>query len=134
MLARNFTKVLQRTSTISIATRGMSTIDTDWYITDKADQKCTELPVVPKRGSYKINMEEGKTYFWCTCGRSETQPWCDGKHRGTEFKPYKFTWEEPDKKQSICGCKLNRDDRGAKCDRSHRLVDFENLEDLKPGF
>ena len=104
------------------------------YVTDKADLNPSVLPTVAKRGSYKIIMEEGKTYFWCTCGNSKQQPWCDGSHRGTEFKPFKFTWEEESRKQSICGCKLNRDDRGAKCDRSHKLVDFENLEQYKPGF
>ena len=64
------------------------------YVTDKADLHPSTLPEIPKRGSYKIMMEQGKTYFWCTCGRSENQPWCDGSHKGTDFKPYKFTWEE----------------------------------------
>ena len=104
------------------------------YVTDKADLKPSVLPKVAKQGSYKIDMEQGKTYFWCTCGESTNQPWCDGSHEGTEFKPFKFTWEEESRRQSICGCKMNRDDRGAKCDRSHRLVDFDNLDQYEPGF
>ena len=103
-------------------------------MTNKADLKPSVLPTVAKRGSYKMEMEQGKTYFWCTCGKSAGQPWCDGSHKGSEFKPYKFTWEEESRTQSICGCKLNRDDRGPKCDRSHRIVDWENFDKLKPGF
>ena len=98
------------------------------YVTDKGNLKPSTLPNVPKQGSYKIDMEQGKTYYWCTCGNSKAQPWCDGSHAGTEFRPFKFTWEEESRRQSICGCKMNRDDRGAKCDRSHRLVDFDNLD------
>ena len=67
-------------------------------VTDKADLIVSVLPTVAKRGSYKVEMEQGKTYFWCTCGDSKKQPWCDGSHKGTEFRPYKFTWEEPDKR------------------------------------
>ena len=113
-------------SPVTMGLRAFST--SDGYITDKAEQKASHLPHVPKQGSYKIEMEQGKTYFWCTCGLSKGQPWCDGSHVTTDYKPYKFVWEEESRRQSICGCKLNRDDRGPKCDRSHRLVDFENLE------
>ena len=119
----------------AVAVRMMSTSSDDLpYVTDKADLHPSKLPNVPKQGSYKIEMEQGKTYFWCTCGDSKNQPWCDGSHRGTDFKPFKFTWEEESRRQSICGCKMNRDDRGAKCDRSHRLVDFDDLSKYKPGF
>ena len=143
MLARSqqFFKIVQQRSALPMAgnfiSRPFSATDggeEKGYVTDKADLKPSVLPNVPKRGSYKIMMEQGKTYFWCTCGKSEGQPWCDGSHKGTEFKPYKFVWEEESRRQSICGCKLNRDDRGPKCDRSHRLVDFEDLSQYKPGF
>ena len=41
-----------------------------------------------------VDVEEGKNYLWCSCGQSKNQPFCDMSHRGTEFKPIKFTAEE----------------------------------------
>ena len=43
-------------------------------------------------GALAINVEKGKSYYWCSCGKSSKQPFCDGSHKGTEFKPlvYKF--------------------------------------------
>ena len=35
----------------------------------------------------KIEVEEGKSYFWCSCGKSSKQPFCDGSHKGSEFNP-----------------------------------------------
>ena len=104
------------------------------YVTDKAELNPSVHPKIAKRGSYKVFMEPGKTYFWCTCGQSENQPWCDGSHKGSEFLPYKFTYDGEAKVKSICGCKMNRDDRGEKCDRSHLLVDFDNLDKYKPDW
>ena len=55
------------------ATRLMSSASNDLpYVTDKADLKPSTLPNVPKQGSYKIEMEQGKTYYWCTCGNSQS--------------------------------------------------------------
>ena len=98
-------------------------------MTNKAELKVTTHPTVPKKGSYKADLIEGQTYYWCTCGNSQQQPFCDGSHKGTEFKPLKFTWDKPDKmKASVCGCKLNKDESGAICDRSHRFI--PNPEDV----
>ena len=44
------------------------------------------------------------TYVWCTCGRSQKQPFCDGSHRHTKFSPFKFTLTE-DQTVSLCQCK-----------------------------
>ena len=41
-----------------------------------------------------IEQEEGKTYAWCSCGKSENQPWCNGAHAGSDFKPKVFKAEE----------------------------------------
>jgi len=59
-------------------------------------------PVVVQKRSLKMVMEPG-IYFWCACGRSANQPFCDGSHRGTSFKPQKVVVEE---KQLVkwCAC------------------------------
>ena len=42
----------------------------------------------------KTKLEKDRPYFWCTCGLSEKQPLCDGKHKSTELKPLNFTVDE----------------------------------------
>lgn len=68
---------------------------------------------VPK----KVELEAGKTYYWCACGRSENQPFCDGSHKGSEFTPVKFTPEET-KSRSLCMCKETK--KAPYCDGTHR--------------
>ena len=59
-------------------------------------------------------LEKGKTYAWCSCGKSDNQPWCNGAHQGSEFKPHIFTAEES--KAPICICKTKNPPH---CDGSH---------------
>ena len=63
-----------------------------------------------------VEVEEGKAYFWCTCGKSGKQPFCDGSHKDTEFAPMKWTAEETGKK-FFCACKQT--DGSPFCDGSH---------------
>jgi len=65
-----------------------------------------------------FNVEEGKSYFWCTCGISNNQPICDGSHKGTNFIPLKYTAEQS-KKVFFCTCKLTNDP--PMCDGSHNI-------------
>ncbi|GIX12634.1 MAG: hypothetical protein KatS3mg118_0593 [Paracoccaceae bacterium] len=67
----------------------------------------------------KIEVEAGKTYFWCACGQSKNQPFCDGSHRGTEFTPVKWTAEEAGARW-LCMCKQT--DRPPFCDGSHKRL------------
>ena len=65
-----------------------------------------------------VDVVEGKSYFWCTCGKSLKQPFCDGSHKGTEFSPLVFKAEQS-KKVFFCTCKLTKDQ--PLCDGSHNL-------------
>jgi CDGSH-type Zn-finger protein len=79
----------------------------------------TDLPVVAKAGAYPVEVEEGKTYYWCSCGLSQKQPFCDGEHKGTGMKAVAFTAE---KSETIyfCGCKQSQ--RQERCDGSHKKI------------
>jgi len=73
-------------------------------------------PIIAKKAPYVVELEAGKSYWWCSCGRSETQPFCDGSHAGTKFQPVEVTVDET-KKVGLCGCKHTKN--SPKCDRSH---------------
>lgn len=63
-----------------------------------------------------VEVEEGKMYWWCTCGRSASQPFCDGSHKDTDFVPQ--GWEAPKTgKVFLCACK--RTAKGPFCDGAH---------------
>jgi len=63
-----------------------------------------------------VEVEAGKSYFWCSCGQSKSQPFCDGSHKGTDFAPVKFVPEES-KKMYFCGSKATAS--RPLCDGSH---------------
>jgi CDGSH iron-sulfur domain-containing protein 3 len=61
-------------------------------------------PEIAKKEPYEIELEKG-TYFWCACGKSKTQPFCDGSHnKESMFEPVKFKIEKKGK-YWLCGCK-----------------------------
>jgi len=64
-----------------------------------------------------VDVEAGKSYFWCSCGLSSKQPFCDGSHKETDFTPVKWTAEE-DGKKFFCACKQT--DGAPMCDGSHK--------------
>lgn len=74
---------------------------------------------VAGRQPMPIDVEAGKNYFWCSCGQSKNQPFCDGSHKGSEFNPVKWTAEETGTKW-FCSCKQTS---GAPfCDGSHKAL------------
>ena len=65
----------------------------------------------------EVKLEKGKDYFWCACGLSQSQPFCDGSHKSTAFLPKKFFVSET-KNYWLCTCK--RTSNAPFCDGSHR--------------
>ena len=63
-----------------------------------------------------VPVEEGKTYFWCACGLSKSQPFCDGSHSSTDISPMAYKAEES-KSVVLCGCKQTKNPPF--CDSSH---------------
>jgi len=74
-------------------------------------------PVVARPKPCLVTVKAGRTYFWCACGRSSKQPFCDGSHEGTEFTPVKFVAGSQDEELLFCGCKHTRD--RPFCDGAH---------------
>ena len=66
-----------------------------------------------------VNVEAGKSYWWCACGRSKKQPFCDGSHKGTEFSPREFKAEKSEEAW-FCACK--RTGKQPMCDGSHKKL------------
>lgn len=65
-----------------------------------------------------VELEEGKTYSWCSCGLSKNEPFCDGAHKGTDKKSVKFVAERSGCAQ-LCGCKKTKNP--PYCDGSHAI-------------
>lgn len=68
---------------------------------------------------YRVDVEEGKSYFWCACGLSANQPFCDGSHKGSEFSPVKYVAEK-DGTVAFCGCRQSGN--LPMCDGTHRTL------------
>ena len=78
-----------------------------------------EDPIVAQTGPYQVELEEGKSYFYCRCGRSKKQPFCDGSHKDTGIEPQKFSPPHSGV-FNLCGCKDTDDE--PYCDGSHNLI------------
>lgn len=72
-------------------------------------------PESPQKAPYVMEVEPG-TYFWCACGKSTNQPYCDGSHKGSEFSPIK---EDIAEKKTVAWCGCKNSSNGSFCDGSH---------------
>ena len=76
-----------------------------------------EIPATPQKNPYKIIVQKDKIYFWCACGLSQKQPFCDGTHKKEgKFKSIKYLADE-NKEVFFCGCKMTK--HPPFCDGSH---------------
>lgn len=85
-----------------------------------------EVPIIAAKSPAEVELEEGKEYYWCRCGRSQNQPFCDGSHKGTGITPVGFTAKESGTAY-LCRCKATGDQ--PYCDGTHAKLD----DDLEPG-
>jgi len=84
-----------------------------------SDSAAGEEPVIAQKAPYAVEVEEGRKYFWCACGKSARQPFCDGSHEGTSFTPMSYA-APASKTLYFCGCKKTAG--SPLCDGSHNAL------------
>ena len=87
------------------------------------------IPIIADKKPIKVDLESGKNYFWCRCGKSQKQPFCDGSHIGTDISPMKFSVEEAGSK-ALCQCKASGN--APFCDGAHAGLGNLNVGDQTP--
>jgi len=78
-----------------------------------------EEPISAGKSPIAVQLEEGKTYAWCSCGKSSKQPFCDGSHKGSSFVPKVFVATET-KTAYLCACKKTKNP--GFCDGTHKSI------------
>ncbi|KAL5007101.1 hypothetical protein ScPMuIL_015907 [Solemya velum] len=132
-----------RLSCTTVITRCVSDDTSEQPLKEKKTKPHPETPgpgeyeVDPPKGKifdkkpFKMELEAGKKYAWCTCGRSHRQPFCDGthkihwqdpKHRLVKFHPHRFTVDES-KDYWLCNCKQT--EKRPFCDGTHKRADIQ---------
>lgn len=76
-------------------------------------------PLIARKSPYRVAVEAGKSYWWCACGRSKTQPFCDGSHKDSGFSPVEYRAQEAGTLY-LCGCK--RTGNQPLCDGTHQTL------------
>ena len=79
----------------------------------------SDTPKIVQKAPMPIEVEAGKSYFWCACGQSANQPFCDGSHKGSDFASVKYEAQK-DGKVFFCACKHSGN--GALCDGTHQKL------------
>ncbi len=76
-------------------------------------------PAIARKAPYVVVVEEGKSYWWCSCGFSQNEPWCDGAHCGTGFGPKRCVAKKSGT-MYLCGCKATANPPF--CDGTHNSL------------
>jgi CDGSH-type Zn-finger protein len=76
-------------------------------------------PTIAQKSPIAADLLAGKTYYWCSCGQSAAQPFCDGSHKGSSFVPQPFT-TDTSKTAYLCACKHSK--TAPFCDGSHKTL------------
>ena len=79
----------------------------------------SETPEIGGRAPLAIDVEAGKSYWWCACGKSKAQPFCDGSHKGSEFSPLEYKAAAAGE---IAFCTCKRTAKQPTCDGSHKKL------------
>jgi CDGSH-type Zn-finger protein len=76
-------------------------------------------PNIAGQGPIAIDVEAGRTYYWCSCGRSSTQPFCSGAHAGSGFEPIAY---EAARTGRVYFCTCKRSGKAPLCDGTHKTL------------
>ncbi len=87
-------------------------------------------PVIADNKPKKVELTKGKEYYFCVCGRSNSQPFCDGSHKGTGLTPKAFTPEDTGEAY-LCACKHTGN--APYCDGTHKQFNSEQVGKEGPG-
>jgi CDGSH-type Zn-finger protein len=80
-------------------------------------------PIIARNGPYFVHVDAGRTYFWCSCGKSKQQPFCDGTHAGSGFGPVAYMPARTGQIE-LCGCKHST--KAPRCDGAHQRMREDN--------
>eukprot|EP00743_Colponemidia_sp_Colp-15_P006720 GILK01007245.1.p1 GENE.GILK01007245.1~~GILK01007245.1.p1 ORF type:complete len:130 (-),score=3.31 GILK01007245.1:28-417(-) len=99
------------------------TVDAEEQSTSVETPAFVPVPIIPTTEPLKVEgLRAGKKYYWCTCGLSMKQPFCDNSHKGTAFKPRAFILKDtPTEPIMFCGCKQTK--HAPFCDDSHLALE-----------
>jgi CDGSH-type Zn-finger protein len=76
-------------------------------------------PEIGGREPVAVEVEGGKSYWWCACGRSKSQPFCDGSHKVTSFTPVEYV---PERSRRLVFCACKRTGNRPLCDGTHKTL------------